>query len=48
MLLHWITDTIDSVLSIGPVWAVAGIGFFIVALPVALFVLALRRRWRPS
>lgn len=43
-LLEWLTHTVDSVLGLGPVVMVVLIGVVVIALPLAIAVLALRRR----
>ena len=43
-LLEWLTHTVDSILGLGPVVMVVLIGVVVVAIPLAIAVLALRRR----
>lgn len=45
-LLEWITHTIDAILGLGPVVVVAGIAAIVVAFPLTLGVLVLRRQRR--
>ena len=43
-LLEWLTHTLDSILGLGPVVMVVLIGVVVVAIPLAIAALALRRR----
>lgn len=45
-LIEWLTHTLDAILGLGPVVVVAGIAAVVVALPLTIGVLALRRRAR--
>ena len=43
-LLEWLTHTLDSILGQGPLVMIVVIGAVVVAIPLAVTVLALRRR----
>ena len=43
-LLEWLTHTVDSILGLGPLAMVVLIGVVVLAIPLAIAVLALRRR----
>ena len=43
-LLEWLTHTVDSILGLGPLVMVVLIGVVVVLIPLAIAVLALRRR----
>lgn len=47
-LLEWLTHTVDLVVGQGPVVMVVLIGLVVIAIPLAIAVLALRRRGRPQ
>ena len=43
-LLEWLTHTLDSIIGQGPLVMIVVIGAVVVAIPLAVTVLALRRR----
>ena len=43
-LLEWLTHTLDSILGLGPLVMIVVIGIVVIAIPLAIAVLALRRR----
>jgi len=43
-LLEWLLHTVDSILGQGPLVMVVLIGLVVIAIPLAIAVLALRRR----
>lgn len=43
-LLEWLVHTVDSILGQGPLVMVVLIGVVVIAIPLAIAVLALRRR----
>lgn len=43
-LLEWLTHTLDSILGLGPLLMVVLIGVVVLLIPLAIAVLALRRR----
>jgi hypothetical protein len=45
-LLHWVVDTIDSILGLGPVTMVVLIAIPVVAMPLGLAYLSARQRRR--
>lgn len=47
-LLEWLTHTLDSILGQGPLVMIVVIGAVVVAIPLAVTVLALRRRGEPD
>lgn len=47
-LLEWLTHTVDLVVGQGPVVMAVLIGLVVIAIPLAIAVLALRRRGGPQ